>query len=143
MFVGLLLSRLTRGVVASGVLASDVARGERVGAAVGGLVFLFFGVLALEQLGVETMLLVLLLTVLVGAATLTLGLAFALGARPVIGHILAGHFLRQSLQEGASVEIGGREGRVERVGSVETILRGSERAWSVPNAALLDEVILR
>ena len=143
LFVGLLVGRLARGIVASGALAVDFARGERLGAATGGLVFAFFGVLALEQLGVETTLLVLLLTVVVGSVTLTLGIAFAMGARPVIGHILAGHFLRQSLAQGANVEIGGRQGEVERVGSVDTLLRSQERTWSIPNAALLDEVILR
>lgn len=143
LFVGLLVSRLARGVVASGAQAAQMERSDRLAAAMGGLVFLFFGVLALEQLGVETMLLVLLLTVLVGGATLTLGFAFALGARPVIGHILAGHFLRQSLTQGAQVEVGGREGQVERVGPVETLLKSSERSWSIPNGALLDEVILR
>ncbi len=143
LFVGLLVGRLARSVVSSGAQAIDVARGERLGAAVAGIVFMFFCVLALEQLGVETMLLVLLLTVLVGGATLTLGFAFALGARSVISHILAGHFLRQSLVQGTHVEVGGREGQVERVGPVETLLKNAERSWSIPNAALLDEVILR
>ena len=143
LFAGLLLGRLVRVLVGTGVFAADIAKGEKLGNVTGGLVVLFFGVLALEQLGVETTLLVLLLTVLVASAALTLGLAFALGARPVISHILAGHFLRQTLTRGASVEIGGRSGRVERVGSVETLLGGEGRSWSIPNAALLDEIILR
>ena len=143
LFVGLLVARFVRGVVSSGALPMEVVRAERLGAGVGGLVFIFFGVLALDQLGVETTLLVLLLTVLMGGATLTLGLAFALGARPVIGHILAGHFLRQSLTLGSHVEVGGREGKVESVGPVETRIRNGERAWSIPNATLLDEVIVR
>ena len=143
LFAGLLLGRLVRVLVGTGVFAADIAQGEKLGNVSGGLVVLFFGVLALEQLGVETTLLVLLLTVLVASAALTLGLAFALGARPVISHILAGHFLRQTLTRGANVEIGGRSGRVERVGSVETLLGGEGRSWSIPNAALLDEIILR
>jgi hypothetical protein len=143
LFVGLLVGKLARGLVESGALVADVARGEHLGAASGGMVFIFFCVLALEQLGVETTLLILLTTVFVGAATLTLGIAFALGAHPVIAHILAGHFLRQSLSVGASVEVDGRAGQVERVGPVETLLKGADRSWSIPNSALLDEVILR
>lgn len=143
LFVGLLVSRLARGVASSGALAADLDKAERLGAAMGGVVFMFFGVLAFEQLGMETMLLVMLLTVLVGVATLTLGVAFALGAQPVISHILAGHFLRQSLARGTSVEIDGRKGTVERVGSVDTLVKNSERSWSIPNASLLDEVIFR
>lgn len=142
-FVGLLVSRLARGVIASGALAMDLERGERLGTAAGGLVLVFAAVLALEQLGIETTLLVLLLTVVVGGGVLTLGIGFALGARPVIGHILAGHFLRQSITQGSPLEVGGRRGLVERVGPVDTLLKDNERSWSIPNGALLDEVIYR
>ena len=143
MFVGLLVSRFVRAVVTSGALAADVHRAERLGRVVGGLIFVVAGVLALEQLGLQTTLLVVLVSILVGGATITMGIAFAMGARPVIGHILAGHFLRQSLAPGASVEIDGRKGHVERVGSVDTLMRNDEQSWSIPNAALLDTVILR
>jgi len=140
---GLLVSRLVRGVVASGSLTLDVERGQRLGAAAGGLVLVFFVVLAMEQLGIETTLLVMLLTVLVGAAALTLGIGFALGARPVVGHILAGHFLRQSISRGSTLEFDGRRGIVERVGPVDTLVKDQERSWSIPNGALLDQVIGR
>ena len=142
-FGGLLVSRLVRGVIASGALAMDLERGERLGTAAGGLVLVFAAVLALEQLGIETTLLVLLLTVVVGAGALTIGIGFALGARPVIGHILAGHFLRQSIAQGSTLEVGGRRGLVERVGPIDTLLSNEDRSWSIPNAALLDEVIDR
>jgi hypothetical protein len=32
---------------------------------------------------------------------------------------------------------------VEKVGSVDTLLKNDEQSWSIPNAALLDTVILR
>ena len=84
-----------------------------------------------------------LMTVVVGAATLAMGVAFALGARPIVGHILAGHFLRQSIPQGSAVEVAGRRGLVERVGSVDTLVKDDERSWSIPNSALLDQVIDR
>lgn len=101
------------------------------------------GVIALEQLGVRTEIVVTVLTAVVAALGVTVGIAFALGARPVITHILAGHFLRQSLPPGGSVEIGERRGVVERVGSVDTLLRDGERAWSISNGRLLDEIVQR
>ena len=142
-FIGLLLSRFARGVVTSGAMVVDVDRAERLRSAVGGLILLLVAVVALEQLELQTTVLVVLVAVVVGGMTLTLGLAFALGAQPVICHILAGHFLRQRLALGATVEIDGRRGQVENVGSVDTLLKDPERSWSVPNATLLDTVILR
>ena len=141
--IGFLLSRFVRGVITSGALVADVERAERLGSVVAGLILLLVAVVALEQLELQTTVLVALVTVLAGGVTLTLGLAFALGARSVISHILAGHFLRQRLVAGTTVEIDGRKGQVENVGSVDTLIKDPERSWSVPNGTLLDAVILR
>jgi hypothetical protein len=140
---GLLLARFVGALVRSGAAAAGFVSAPRLGfltqILVGGLVL----AIAIEQLGVETNVLVLPFTVVVGTTGLAVGLAFALGARPVITHILAGHFLKQSLPRNASVEVGGRRGLVERVGPVDTLLRSDDGSWSVPNAQLLEHVVLR
>jgi hypothetical protein len=141
--LGLLLARLAGNLVSSGAAAAGLVGAPRIGALAQGVVAVVAGVIALQQLGVQTEIVVTVLTAVVGALGVTVGIAFALGARPVIGHILAGHFLRQSLPPGGSVEIGERRGVVERVGSVDTLLRDGERSWSIPNARLLDEVVQR
>jgi hypothetical protein len=141
--LGLLLARLVRNLVSSAAAAADIAEAPRLGTLAQGVVALVVGVISLEQLGVETEVVVTMITAVLGALTVTIGIAFALGARPVMTHILAGHFLRQSLPSGGSVEIGGERGVVERVGAVDTLLRDGERAWSVPNARLLEEVVGR
>lgn len=143
LLLGLLLGRFARSVVGSAAAAANVEQAVRLGALSETLVVMIVSVLALEQLGVDTRLLVTVISVALGAVSLTLGVAFALGARPVVSHILAGHFLRQSLPAGASVEIAGRRGTVERVGPVDTLLSDGQRRWSVPNSRLLEEEVLR
>jgi hypothetical protein len=141
--IGLLLGRFVSTLISSGAAAAGLPSAPRLGfmaqVVIGGLVI----VTAVEQLGVATEVLVLPFTVLLGVAGLAVGLAFALGARPVVTHILAGHFLKQSLPRDGSIEIDGQRGLVERVGAVDTLLRNDERAWSVPNAALLEKVVER
>jgi hypothetical protein len=83
------------------------------------------------------------LTTLIGVLGLTVGATFALGARGIVSHILAGHYLRQSLPERSTVEVIGRRGTVERIGAVDTLVRDEERLWSIPNARLLEEVVGR
>ncbi len=141
--LGVLAGRLARNVVASAAAAADFGPAARLGAAAQVGVVLLVTVLALEQIGIETEILVSLLTALVAASALTVGLSFALGARPVVTHILAGHFLRQSLAAGGSVEVEGRRGVVERVGPVETLLRDERGSWSIPNGRLLETVVGR
>jgi hypothetical protein len=140
---GLLLARLVRNLVGSAAAAADIGQALRLGALAQGAVALVVGVVALEQLGIETEVVVTILTAVVVALGVGLGVAFALGARPVITHILAGHFLRQSLTTGGSIEVDGRRGVVERVGAVDTLLRNESGAWSIPNARLMEEVVVR
>lgn len=141
--LGLLLARFAGALVGSAAAASGIGGASRLGflvqLGVAGLV----AVAALEQLGVATGVLVAPLTALLAAAGVAAGLAFALGAHPIVTHILAGHFLKQSLPRDSAVEISGERGVVERIGPTDTLLRSGERSWSVPNARLLGEVVIR
>ena len=141
--LGLLLARLVRNLVSSGAAAAELAQAPRLGSLAEIVVALIVGVVALEQLGIETQMVVTVVTAVVGAVGVTVGVAFALGARPVITHIFAGHFLRQSLPSGGSVEVGGQRGVVERVGAVDTLLRDGEQSWSIPNGRLIEEIVIR
>ncbi len=141
--LGLLLARLVRNLVSSGAAAAELDAAARVGALAETAVAVVAATVALEQLGIETSVVVMVLAAVIGTLAVTLGIGLALGARPIVTQILAGHFLRQSLPPGGTVEVAGRSGVVERVGSVETLLRDEERAWSIPNARLLEEIVLR
>jgi len=140
---GLLLGRFISTLVSSGAAAAGILSAPRLGflaqLAVVGLML----VLAADQLGITTSIFVLPFAVALGAAGFAIGLAFALGARPVITHIMAGHFLKQSLPRDVSVEIDGHRGMVERVGAVDTLIRSDDRAWTVPNGQLIDRVVVR
>lgn len=141
--LGLLLARFAGKVASSAAAAAGFSTAPRIGVAIqiaiSGLVL----VVAVEQLGIGTNVLIAPLTAVLAAAALSAGLAFALGARPIVTHILAGHFLKQSLPRDCYVEIEGERGMVERIGPTETVLRNEEKSWSIPNAKLLDLVVTR
>lgn len=141
--LGVLLSRFLGAIVTSVATASGLPRTSRLGLLAQVLVIGLVLVIAVEQLGLPASMLVAPFTALVAALGFAGGLAFALGARPIITHILAGHFLRQSLPRNVFVEVAGERGVVERVGSTDTVLRSDERRWSVPNGRLLEEVVIR
>jgi hypothetical protein len=141
--LGLILARFVGGVIRSIAGAADLPQAPRLGALAETVVALLVVFIALQQLGIEPQLVVVAATVLVAAMALTVGTTFALAARPVVTHILAGHFLRRSLPPETSVEIGSRRGVVERVGATETLLRDGENSWSIPNGRLLEEIVDR
>jgi hypothetical protein len=141
--LGLLFARFLGSLVSSAAAAAGFPSAPRLGFLVQVLVAGLVVVVAIEQLGVGTAVLVGPLTAVLAALGFTAGLAFALGARPIITHILAGHFLRQSLPRDSFVEVDGQRGIIERIGATDTVLRNGERSWSIPNAQLLDRVVGR
>jgi hypothetical protein len=141
--LGMLLARFLGGFVGSAATAAGVGGGPRLGVVVQALVVVMVAAMAVQQLGVATDVLVGPLTALLATAGLAAGLTFALGARPIVTHILAGHFLRQSLPAGGFVVVDGRRGAVQRVGAVDTLLRNGEESWSIPNARLLEQEVTR
>lgn len=141
--LGLLVARFLGGFVGSAAGAAGLGGAPRLGVLVQALVVVMVVVMAVQQLGVATDVLVGPLTALLAAGGLAAGLAFALGAQPIVTHILAGHFLRQSLPDDAFVVVAGRRGVVERVGATDTLLRNGEETWSIPNARLLEQEVTR
>ncbi|MDX1650677.1 MAG: hypothetical protein R3263_12565, partial [Myxococcota bacterium] len=77
----------------------------------------------------------------IAVAGLSAGVAVARGARPVVTHIQAGHFLRQSLPRDGVLDVAGHRGVVERVGPTDTWLRSEGRRIRIPNARLLEETV--
>jgi hypothetical protein len=139
--VGFVLGRALQRIVDSGASVAGLPQPEKLAGTAYAIVLLVAAVVAVEQLGLQTDVLVTVLTILVATFGLTMGLAFALGARKLVTHILAGHYLRQSLPATGPVEIAGRRGTVESIGAVNTVLRSEDGSWIVPNARVLDDVV--
>lgn len=112
----------------AGTVVEQAGRTSRLGfAVIAGrlvqLVLLFFAiVLAVGVLGVDTAILVTVITVTVGALGLTLSLALGLGARPNMLDILAGYYVRERFGVGQRLSLGDIEGEVSGVGGVNTIV---------------------
>lgn len=140
---GLVFARFVGTLVRSAAAAADFLSPRRLGFLAQLITAGFVLAIAVDQLGIATEIFVLPFSVAIGTAGFGIGLAFALGSRPIITHIMAGHFLKQSLPRDAPVEIDGRRGVIERVGAVETTLRSDENSWTIPNAQLLETVVVR
>lgn len=141
--LGMVVSGFSGNLVTSGAAAANLVYARGLGAVARGIVLVTTAILATEQLGIDTQVLVTGLTALVATFGAGLALAFALGSRDVVRQILAGHYLRQTLRIGQRVEIGTRSGTLERVGATDTLFRDGDGAWSIPNARLLGSIVVR
>ncbi len=138
---GVFLARFASNVVVSAATAADLSYAKGLGAVANTSIVVMVGVVTIEQLGVDTQILITVITVTVAAITAGMGLAFALGARDVVRGILAGHYLRQSLPMGEQVEVAGERGVVESIGPLATLFRDGDKSFSIPNARLADELV--
>lgn len=95
-------------------------------------------VIAANQLGVDTT----IILVAVASIFFTIGLSAALlaglGGRPVATQIAAGRALRRELTVGDTIRVGDTEGEISAIGSTSTQITNAHRVMLVPNADLLE-----
>jgi len=138
------------GVIIAGYVSAWVTRvtGQMgiegpLGAAAGALVMGVFVVVAAAQAGIPTSLFIVLIAILVGAAALTITLAFGLGGRSVAQQITAGRYLGDDLRVGQSIRVSEVEGTISRFESSHVVLSGAEgETIRVPNSTVMDSVVV-
>lgn len=147
------LPRVAVGVIVAGVahlvgsalrdLAARSAGIPIVG--VRGAYWVVFGpglIVAAQQLGVEVDFLVQLAVVALAAFLLSLGLAFALGARRHVANLIAGADLNR-YREGDRLRVDGVEGRILEVRRTAVVLESAEGTVTVPASRFAETAVVR
>lgn len=97
-------------------------------------------VVAVEQLGIDTTVIIILVSVVFGTTLGAMAIAFAVGAAGTVGNIVAAHYAHQHYHPGDQLRIGEVEGTVVEVGRTALILDGSEGRIVVPARRLNDDI---
>lgn len=105
-------------------------------------VFSIFIIIAAAEIGISTLVLLVLIGVLLAAGAGTFTLAFGLGSRDVARALSAGRYLRHDYRVGQEIGFGEVRGRISRIHSTSTTLDAGEgRSIRVPNHLLLGEIV--
>jgi small-conductance mechanosensitive channel len=139
------------GVMCAGWLAELVAR-EAENAGLRGqnvfrrVVFITIvtiaALLAAEQLGLETYLLILLAIVVLGTIGLVAALALGQGLALLSGNIAAGRYVQDGTAVGDVISVNGIEGTVEDLGYASVTVRSEDgHLYRIPNRTLLENVV--
>jgi small-conductance mechanosensitive channel len=105
-------------------------------------VLAIFGILAAAEIGISTLVLLILIGVLLAAVAGTFTLAFGLGSRDVARALSAGRYLRHDYQVGQEIGFDDVRGRITMIHSTSTILdAGQGRSVRIPNHLLLDAIV--
>ena len=102
---------------------------------------LFVIVLALGSLGINTSILVTVVTIGVAGFALAFGLSLGLGARILVSNILSSYYVRERFPVGRTIQIGEVSGEVTGVGSVNTVITSADETIVIPNITLVRSVV--
>lgn len=142
LLLGGLIARLVGNTLGALADRSGIRGGLALGQATRYIILVFVVVLALEQLGVETALLVSFATVLVTALMLALAVAFGWGSRELARSIMAGFHLREVFVVGQILEVRGHRGRLTAIGPVKAMLETEKGRVSLPNYVFTEEEVV-
>ena len=87
---------------------------------------------AADQIGVESTLLIVAFAITVGSALGAIALAFGIGSGPMVGNLIAARNVRKVYRTGQLVRIGAIEGRILEVGSTMVAIDTSDGTVQVP-----------
>ena len=143
--VGLLLANFLRGLIATSADRVGVSYAQQLANAGYYLLALMVFIAAFEQLHITFDLLNYAILIAFAAAAFGFALAFGLGGREVMGGVLAGYYVRQRIQVGDEISVGGLQGKVREVGPVATVIEtekeGLSYRHSIPNTKMLNEAV--
>lgn len=139
---GFVFARLVRAVVTNAARTAGILRADEAGRLAHAGVLVIATIVALDQVGVDAQLLVVLLAVVVGATVAGAGLAFGLGAQTSVSNIIAAHYLTQAYRVGQTVRIGGAEGQIVQTTPTAVVLDTSEGRVIVPARKFSEEASL-
>jgi small-conductance mechanosensitive channel len=111
-FLGLIAGKAIGSAVTRATIGTGMAFGANLGNVVRGTVILVAVVVAIEQVGIQADILIVIVAVVVGATLAGAGLAFGLGARTAVSNIIAAHYVSQAYRVGQSVRVAGIEGKI-------------------------------
>jgi hypothetical protein len=111
-----------------------------LGKLVSGLIIFVVAMMAIAQLKIDTDMVRIVTSFILGGAAIAFGLSFGLGTRDVVRNIVAGFYARKFLEIGKSLEVAGQSGVLRAITATHTIMESEGRDISVANATFLDQV---
>lgn len=116
---------------------SGIEFAPALGRLVSGVILFVCAMMAIAQLRIDTDIVRIVTSLVLGGAALAFGLSFGLGTREIVRNIAAGFYARKILVIGKPVEIGGEQGVLRAVTATHLILQSGDQETAVSNATLL------
>ena len=111
-----------------------------LGKLVSALIIFLAGMMAIGQLKIDTEMVRIVTSIVLGAAALGFGLAFGLGTREVVRNIVTGFYTRKFLAVGHDLTIADQSGKIIAFTPTHTVLNSGGHEILVANAKFLEQM---
>jgi len=126
--------------VAQSALSSGIEFGPTLGKLVSGVIVFVCAMMAVAQLKIDTDIVRIVTSFILGGAALAFGISFGLGTRDIVRNITAGFYARKVLTLGKPLAVSGEEGVLVAITATHAILRQDGVETVVSNGTFLDHV---
>ncbi len=120
--------------------SSGIEFAPALGKLVSGVILFVCAMMAIAQLKIDTDIVRIVTSFVLGGAALAFGLSFGLGTRDVIRNISAGFYARKILVIGRPIEVAGQQGVLKAITATHVIVHSQGQDTTVANATVLDHV---
>jgi hypothetical protein len=126
--------------VAQSAATSGIEFAPSLGKLISGGVLFVCAMMAIAQLKIDTEIIRIVTSFILGGGALAFGLSFGLGTRDIVRNIAAGFYARKILVIGRPLEVAGHQGVLTAITATHVVLQSAGRETTVSNAAVLDHV---
>lgn len=139
--LGVVLSSLVRSLVAAAASTAHITQANQLGRAVQILVVVVAVIVGVTQLGIDVSFLTTITAITLAAGFGGIALAFGLGARSHVAHLLGMQQLRKLYKIGDEIRIGQVQGRILAFTTTTVLVETSEGRAHVPAGDFMDQVV--
>jgi small-conductance mechanosensitive channel len=140
MILGTSIAQFASETVTQAARNSGIDFAPALGRLVSGLIVFVVSMMAIAQLKIDTNIVRIVTSFILGGAALAFGIAFGFGTRDIVRQITAGFYLRKILEIGKPLEISGERGILKGITATHALLEGENQEISIANSTFLEKV---
>ena len=141
-FVGVFMGNIVKAAIERFTHGTQISHGELLGRVSQILIVVTAILIAIDQVGIEIQLLVIILAIATGMFGGGIALAFALGAKVSVSNIIASHYVTRIYRVGQTIRIGDIEGRILEIMLTAVLVETVDGTMTVPAHRFSEEASL-
>lgn len=126
--------------VAQSAESSGIEFGPALGKLVSSAILFVCAMMAVAQLKIDTEIVRIVTSLVLGGAALAFGLSFGLGTRDIVRNLAAGFYAKKVLEVGKPITLSGESGVLSSITSTHLVIEFDGRQSIVANSEFLDQV---